>query len=84
MADDKEIQEKIREAARILREDGHSVRLKAIEDKLAKHFPDDPPEGSEGSEGDPKPPPKKEEPNESGEGREAKKSGWWPEGSFDT
>jgi hypothetical protein len=36
------IKREIAEAARILREDGHSVRLANIEAKLNKHFPDEP------------------------------------------
>ena len=40
-----EMRKEIREAAAILRDDGHSVRLSRIEEKLAKHFPDDPEDG---------------------------------------
>jgi len=74
---DKEVEERIREAARILREDGHSVRLGKIEEKLNKHVPDepDPPDPNA-----PRPPPKKDDP---GPPEPAKKSGWWPEGSLD-
>jgi hypothetical protein len=64
------IRREVAEAARILREDGHSVRLSAIEAKLDKHFPDqEPPEGT------PKPPDKKDKPSEPPK----RKSLWWGE-----
>ena len=83
MAIDPEIDAKIKEAARILREDGHAVRLGKIEEKLAKHFPDEPEGEGEPTDpdGNPKPPPKKE-PADS-ETERKPKSGWWPEGSLD-
>lgn len=68
------IKREVAEAARILREDGHAVRLSAIEAKLDKHFPDENPDGGTDPNG-PKKPDKKEEPSKSGE---TKRGGiWW-------
>lgn len=81
---DNEIDEKIKEAARILREDHVHVSLKELRERFDKHFPDEvtePPEPPSDPNAPP-PPPKKDEPAKpSGEG--TKKSGWWPEGSLD-
>jgi hypothetical protein len=69
------IKREIAAAAKILREDGHAVRLSAIEAKLDKHFPDEP-EGDDDPNG-PKKPDKKPEPSPSG----TKPRGgiWWGE-----
>lgn len=61
------IRKEVAEAARILREDGHSVRLGKIEEKLNKHFPDEP------EPANPLTPPKGD-PKKSGEKRS---SLWW-------
>lgn len=67
------VKKEIAAAAAILREDGHSVRLSKIEEKLAKAFPDDPEVGKNGNTS---PPPKKEE----GENAQPPKKGlWWGE-----
>jgi hypothetical protein len=72
------IKREVAAAAKILREDGHSVRLAAIEAKLAKQFPDEPEPGSgepPADDGKPKAPPKKDAPAPSGGG---KRPGlWW-------
>jgi hypothetical protein len=64
MADDPTediIKKEVAAAAKILREDGHAVRLSNIEAKLNKHFPDDPEtDPKDGGDGGPTPPPKKE------------------------
>jgi len=73
------IRREVAEAARILREDGISVRLSAIEAKFSKHFPDDPPNDPDTKDGDdpngpPKPPDPKDPPNKP----EPEKRGlWW-------
>lgn len=79
---DKDVEEvlkrEVAEAARILREDGHTVSLKAIQARLDKHFPDDtePPE----DDGKPTPPPPKEDPNvPEGDRRPKSKFSWWPD-----
>lgn len=69
------IKREIREAARILREDGHAVRLTAIEAKLDKHFPDEPEPEEDDPNGPPKPPDQKDPPNDGDTKR--KKSLWW-------
>ncbi len=79
---DKEVEEKIKEAARILREDGHALHLAAIRAKLDKQFPDEEETPELDDDGKPKPPPKKDKPEESGVDRKSK-HGWWPEGSLD-
>jgi hypothetical protein len=82
MSDDgytkEEIQAEIREAARILREDGVMTHLRGISEKLAKAFPDgnddngnNPDGGSEG-----KPPPKTD-PKDSTDQNAKKRSRWW-------
>lgn len=65
------VKREIAAAARILREDGHAVRLSRIEDKLNKHFPDQEPDDLSGK---PKAPGKKDpaEPPK-------RKSLWWGE-----
>ena len=80
---DKEIDEKIKEAARILREDGIAIRQSKILAKLEKAYPDEP-EGDPATDddGNPKPPPKKDEPSGSETERKPKR-GWWPDGSLD-
>jgi hypothetical protein len=77
MAIDPEIDEKIKEAARILREDGHAADLKHIRAKLDKAYPDEPEPPDPDA---PPPPPVKPEPSDP---EPKKKSGWWPEGSLD-
>lgn len=68
------IKREIAAAAKILREDGHSARLSAIETKLAKHFPDTPEPPAD--DGKPKAPPKGD-PKPPGGGK--RKSLWWGE-----
>src|SRR5215472_564854 len=59
------IRKEVAEAARILREDGISVRLSAIEAKFSKHFPDDPPNDPDTKDGDdPNGPPKSPDPKD--------------------
>ena len=57
------IKREIAEAARILREDGHSVRLANIEAKLNKHFPDEPETDPKDGKDGPNPPDKKTQRN---------------------
>lgn len=73
MAEDIEaiVKREVDAARRILREDGIIASQKAIQEKLSKHFPDEP----EPDDGKPKPPDKKPEPAPSDP---AKKPGlWW-------
>ena len=85
MSDDgftkEEIQAEIREAARILREDGVMTHLKGISDKLAKAFPDADPNGDPNNNGDPKDgpnnPPPKTDPKPSNDQDGKKRSKWW-------
>lgn len=73
MAEDIEaiVKREVDAARKILREDGIIASQKAIQEKLAKHFPDDPEPGND----DPKPPDKKPEPEP---GQPEKKRGiWW-------
>jgi hypothetical protein len=66
-----EIKREIEEARRILREDHIIVSQKAIQEKLAKHFPDEPePPDPTG----PNPPKRKAEPNEP---PKPKPNLWW-------
>jgi hypothetical protein len=65
------VKREVAEAARILREDGHAVRLSAIEAKLNKHFPDEPPED------DPNGPPKPPDAIPPKEPGDKKKGLWW-------
>ena len=67
------IKREVAEAARILREDGHAVRLSAIEAKLNKHFPDEPSGEDDDSDG-----PKKPDKKPDGDTAPPKKSSlWW-------
>lgn len=70
------IKREVAEAARILREDGHSVRLAAIEAKLNKHFPDEPDPGKVDPNAPPEPPDKKEPPADP-TGKKKPSSIWW-------
>jgi len=68
------IKREIAEAARILREDGHSANLAAIRAKLDKHFPDEPDPDTEDDGDGPKKPDKKP----AGDPEPSKKSSlWW-------
>jgi len=85
MSDDvsAELKREVAEAARILREDGHAVRLAAIEDRLKKHFPDEEPEPDPDEPPDPdKPPapPKKDPPAPPADDvKRRSRFSWWPE-----
>lgn len=73
-----EIQAEIREAVRILREDGILGSLKGISEKLAKAFPD----GNDNNDGNPdggsgSTPPPKTEPKASSDDTGKRKSKWW-------
>lgn len=79
-----ELKREVAEAARILREDGHAVRLSNIEATLKKHFPDEAPEGEpeldENGNPKPPPPPKKDQPNPPvSDVKPKRRFGWWPE-----
>jgi hypothetical protein len=78
MAVDPEIEAKIKEAARILREDGHAIEMKAIRAKLDKHFPDEPEPPEPPDPNQPPAPPKKPDPTPPNPDK-PKKSRWWPE-----
>ena len=69
------IKREVAEAARILREDGHSANLAAIRAKLDKHFPDEPDHDPEDGNGDG---PKKPDKKPAGDQDPPKKSSlWW-------
>lgn len=67
------IKREIAAAAKILREDGHSVRLSNIEAKLNKHFPDEPEEDPNADPSKPKSPEKKDPKDDP----PPKKGLWW-------
>jgi hypothetical protein len=74
------IKREVAEAARILREDGYSVRLGVIEAKLNKHFPDEPPADDKDDPNGPPKPPDPKDPT----APPAKKSGiWWGDATAD-
>jgi hypothetical protein len=74
------IKREVREAARILREDGHATRLSAIETKLNKHFPDEPDKPEDGNPNGPKTPDKKDPATSS---EERRRGIWWGEAISD-
>jgi hypothetical protein len=65
------IKREIAAAAKILREDGHSVRLTRIEEKLARQFPDPPDDDPSGKPGAP--------PRKDPAPKPVRKSLWWGE-----
>lgn len=74
-----EIQAEIRDAVKILKEDGVLAHLKGISEKLAKAFPDTDPNGNPDNGNDPKdgsnnPPPKTDPKPSPAEGKRSK---WW-------
>jgi hypothetical protein len=67
-------------AAKILREDGHSVNLAAIRAKLDKQFPDEPPPADPNAP--PAPPPVDPKPPAASVPK-GSRFGWWPDEGSD-
>lgn len=74
-----ELKAEVAEAVKILREDGHSVRLTAIEAKLNKHFPDEPPPDPDPDPNAPPPPPPVDPKPPASQRQSKSRFRWWPE-----
>ncbi len=69
------VKREVAAAAKILREDGHALGLKALHDKIDKLLGGTSDESDDSTEG--KPPPKSEDPKPSAGEKQKKKGLWW-------